>query len=63
LCFSPNLSWGSNQEFGGGGAGGRDGGKKKSAYRVVGKCEGKRELGTPRFLWKNSFKNNLKEIG
>jgi hypothetical protein len=40
---------------------GRRGGK--SAYRVVGKCEGKRQLGTPRLIWKNNFKNNLKGTG
>jgi hypothetical protein len=37
---------------------------RRSVYRVfVGKPEGKRQLGRPRYRWKDNIKMDLKEIG
>ena len=39
-------------------------GKRRDTYRVlVGKPEGKRQLGRPRRRWKNNIKMNLQEVG
>jgi hypothetical protein len=39
-------------------------GERKGAYRVlVGKPEGKRQLGRPMCTWKDNIKTGLKEIG
>jgi len=39
-------------------------GERRGSYRVlVGKPEGKRQLGRPRFRWENNTKMGLKEIG
>jgi hypothetical protein len=39
-------------------------GKKRNAYRsMVGKPEGKRELGRPRYRWEDNFEMDLREIG
>jgi hypothetical protein len=38
--------------------------KRRGAYRVlVGKPQGKREFGRPRYRWKDNVKLDLKEIG
>jgi len=42
----------------------REGGGKRSAYRVlVGTPQGKRPLGRPRHTWEDDIKENLKGIG
>jgi hypothetical protein len=39
-------------------------GEGKGVYRVlVGKPEGKRPLGRPRFRWENNIKMDLQEVG
>jgi hypothetical protein len=39
-------------------------GEKRNAYRIlVGKPEGKRPLGRPRYRWENNIKIYLREIG
>jgi hypothetical protein len=38
-------------------------GKKRNAYRILGKPKGKRSLGRPRRRWVNNIKINLREIG
>jgi hypothetical protein len=39
-------------------------GEKKNAYRIlVGKAEGKRQLGRPRRKWVDNIKMDLREIG
>jgi hypothetical protein len=39
-------------------------GDRKGAYRVlVGKPEGKRQLGRPRCRWENNIKMNFQEVG
>jgi hypothetical protein len=39
-------------------------GEKRNVYRVlVGKPEGKRPLGRPRYKWVGNIKTNLREIG
>jgi hypothetical protein len=39
-------------------------GEKRNAYRIlVGKPEGKRQLGRPRCRWVDDIKMDLKEIG
>jgi len=39
-------------------------GERTGAYRVlVGKREGKRPLGRPRYGWENNIKMNLQEVG
>ena len=39
-------------------------GERRGAYRVlVGKSEGKRPLGRPRFRWQGSIKMDLREVG
>jgi hypothetical protein len=39
-------------------------GEKRSAYRIlVGKPEGKRQLGRPRRRWEDNIKMDLREIG
>jgi hypothetical protein len=39
-------------------------GEKRNAYRIlVGKPEGKRQLGRPRRGWEDNIKMDLKEIG
>jgi hypothetical protein len=39
-------------------------GEKRNAYRIlVGKLEGKRQLGRPRRRWVNNIKMDLREIG
>jgi hypothetical protein len=39
-------------------------GEKRNVYRLlVGKPEGKRQLGRPRHRWIDNFKMNLSEIG
>jgi hypothetical protein len=39
-------------------------GEKRNAYRIlVGKPEGKRQLGRPRHRWENNIKMNFREIG
>jgi hypothetical protein len=39
-------------------------GEKRGAYRVlVGKPEGKRPLGRPRFRWEDNIKMDLREVG
>jgi hypothetical protein len=39
-------------------------GEKRNAYRIlVGKPEGKRQLGRPRRRWVNNVKMDLREIG
>jgi hypothetical protein len=39
-------------------------GDKRNAYRIsVGKPEGKRPLGSPRYRWVNNIKMDLREIG
>jgi hypothetical protein len=39
-------------------------GEKKNAYRIlVGKPEGKRQLGRPRLGWVDNIKIGLREIG
>jgi len=39
-------------------------GERRVAYRVlVGKPEGKRQLGRPRCRWENNIKMNLQEVG
>jgi hypothetical protein len=39
-------------------------GEKRNAYRIlVGKPEGKRQLGRPRRRWDNNIKMELREIG
>jgi hypothetical protein len=38
--------------------------EKRNAYRIfVGKPEGKRSLGRPRYTWVNNIKMDLREIG
>jgi hypothetical protein len=39
-------------------------GEKRNAYRIlVGKPEGKRPLGGPRYRWEDNIKIDLREIG
>ena len=39
-------------------------GERRGVYRVlVGKPEGKRPLGTPKFRWENNIKMDLQEVG
>jgi hypothetical protein len=39
-------------------------GERRGVYRVVvGKPEGKRPLGRPRFRWENNIKMDLQEVG
>jgi hypothetical protein len=39
-------------------------GSKRNAYRIlVGKPEGKRPVGRPRFRWVDNIKKNLRELG
>jgi hypothetical protein len=39
-------------------------GEKRNAYRLLmGKPEGKRSLGRPRFMWVNNIEIDLREIG
>jgi hypothetical protein len=39
-------------------------GEKRNAYRIlVGKPEGKRPLGRPRYRWEDNIKMDLREIG
>jgi hypothetical protein len=39
-------------------------GEKRNAYRIlVGKSEGKRQLGRPRRRWEDNIKMDLREIG
>jgi hypothetical protein len=39
-------------------------GQRKNAYKIlVGKPEGKRQLGRPRRRWENNFRIYLREIG
>jgi len=36
----------------------------RGVHRVlVGKCEGKRQLGRPRFRWEDNIKMDLREVG
>ena len=38
-------------------------GKRRGAYRIlVGKPDGKRQLGRPRFVWKDNIKIDIKEL-
>ena len=39
-------------------------GDRRSAYRIlVGRCEGKRQLGRPRRGWEDNIKIDLKDVG
>jgi hypothetical protein len=39
-------------------------GEKRNAYRIsVGKPEGKKPLGRPRYRWEDNIRMNLKKIG
>jgi hypothetical protein len=39
-------------------------GEKRNSYRIlVGKPEGKKPLGRPRYRWVNNIKMNLREVG
>jgi hypothetical protein len=39
-------------------------GKKRGAYRIlVGRPEGRRQLGRPRRRWENNIKMDLQEVG
>jgi hypothetical protein len=38
-------------------------GEKRNAYRLVGKPEGKKLLGRPRYRWVNNLRMDLVEVG